>query len=134
MLPFSPWSSFTELESLGCGIARHVPNQLISRHLKAYIMIFVAYHTLLFCWIHCKDPTVFNIVCWVDGTPVSLTKNLMFQMFFYLYIIFCNILCKNPFNLFSIFFHNLSKIKMRSFKCHDSMEASNPLFYFQSIN
>ena len=27
-----------------------------------------------------KNPTMFNIICWVDGTIVSLTKHLMFQV------------------------------------------------------
>ena len=36
--------------------------------------------------------------CWVDGTIVSSTKRLMFQVLFF-FIISCKILCKNPFNL-----------------------------------
>ena len=41
--------------------------------------------------------------CWVNGTIVSLTKRLMFQVLFF-FMISCKILCRNPFNLFSYFF------------------------------
>ena len=45
---------------------------------------------------------------WVDGTIVSSTKCLMFQVLFF-FIISCKILYKNPFNLFSHFFTKLRK-------------------------
>ena len=64
----------------------------------------------------------------VDGTIVSLTKCLMFQVLFF-FIISCKILFKNPFNLFS---YNFTKIEIKSFELL-AWTASNPLFYFQSI-
>ena len=48
---------------------------------------------------------------WVDGTIVSLTKRLMFQVLFF-FIISCKILCKNPFNLFSYFLKNIWNIRL----------------------
>ena len=62
---------------------------------------------------------------WVDGTIISLTKRLMFQVLFF-YIISCKIICKNIFNLFIFyFFITLQNIK--------SFEFPKLLFYFQSI-
>ena len=46
--------------------------------------------------------TICNIIRWDDGTIVSVTKSLMFQVLF-VFIISCKTLCKNPFNLFSYF-------------------------------
>ena len=50
------------------------------------------------------NPTIFNIIRWVSGSMgrsrVSSTKHLMFQVLFFFFIISCNILCKNRFNLF----------------------------------
>ena len=53
---------------------------------------------LLFLWFQNKNPTIFNTIRWVDGTIVSLTKRLMFQVCIIYFIISCKILCKNPFN------------------------------------
>ena len=39
----------------------------------------------------------FHYNSWVAGTIISLTKHLKYYFFF---IISCNFLCKNPFNLF----------------------------------
>ena len=53
-------------------------------------------------------PTIFNIIHWVAGMTVSLTKHLMIQVSFF-FIIPCKILCKNPFNSFFYFFITLQK-------------------------
>ena len=55
-----------------------------------------------------KNPTIFNIIRWVAGTIVSLTKHLIFQVLFS-FIISCKILCKNPFKLFFYFLITLQK-------------------------
>ena len=57
--------------------------------------------------------------CWVHGTNNSSTKCLMFQVFFF--IKSCNILCKNPFNLFFLFFYKITKMKIKSFECRKSI-------------
>ena len=44
------------------------------------------------------NPTIFNIIRWVAGTIVSLTKRMICEVLFF-FIISCKILCKNPFNL-----------------------------------
>ena len=49
--------------------------------------------------------------CLDDGTNQSSTKRLMFQLCIIFFMISCNILCKNPFNLFSYFSINLQKWK-----------------------
>ena len=69
------------------------------------------------------NPTIFNIIRWVDGTIVSLTKRLMFQVhIIFFFIISCNFFCKNPFNLF---FYNFKKIKTKSFECPKSKPATH---------
>ena len=42
-----------------------------------------------------KNPTIFKIIRWVDGTNNSSTKPLMFQAFFFSYIISYILLKKN---------------------------------------
>ena len=37
--------------------------------------------------------------------------------------ILCNILCKNPFNLFSYFSYKITKIKIKSFECLKSIKS-----------
>ena len=41
-----------------------------------------------------------SLVHWADGTNDLLTKRLMFQVLFFLFIKSCKILCKNHFNFF----------------------------------
>ena len=55
---------------------------------------------------------IFNMIRLVAGTNGSLTKGLMFQVFFF-FIISCKNLCKNQFNLFSYFFIISQKWKWR---------------------
>ena len=57
--------------------------------------------------------------CWFAGTNDSSTKCLMFQVFFFM--ISWKILCKNGFNVFSIFSYELTKIKTKSFECLKSI-------------
>ena len=65
------------------------------------------------------NPTIFNIICWVEGKIISST---MFQVLLF-FIISCKILSKNPFNLF---FYNFTKIK--SFECPMSNQQHTVLF------
>ena len=53
-----------------------------------------------------------------DGTNELSTKRLMFQVLF-----FFMISCKNPFNLFSLFFYKITKIKIKSFECPKSIKS-----------
>ena len=69
-----------------------------------------------------RNPTIFNIIRWVAGTNDSSTKHLMFQVYIIFFIISCKILCKNHLNLFSYFFYNLTKIKIKIFECPKSMK------------
>ena len=62
------------------------------------------------------------LVRWVAGTNDSLTKCLMIQLLFFLFIISCKILCKNCFNLFFYLFYKFTKIKIKSFECPKSMK------------
>ena len=50
-------------------------------------------------WSPITNPTIFNIIRWVNGTNESSPKRLMFQVFIF-FIISCKILCKNPFLFF----------------------------------
>ena len=52
-----------------------------------------------------------TLICWTDGTNVSLTKRLMFQVLLFFFIKSCKILCKNIFNYFSYFSMKLQKWK-----------------------
>ena len=65
------------------------------------------------CDVHAsmyKNPTIFNMIRWVDGTIVSSTKCLMFQVGF-----FSQFLSKIFAKILLIFFHNFRK-KIRSFE------------------
>ena len=46
---------------------------------------------------------------WLAGTNEFSTKCLMFQVYFFFFIISCKIRCKNGFNLFFYFFVNKDK-------------------------
>ena len=61
-----------------------------------------------------------TLVCWADGTNDSWTKLLMFQVLFF-FIKSCKILCKNPFNLFLLLFYKITKMKIKSFECPNSL-------------
>ena len=61
-----------------------------------------------------------TLVRWADGTNDSSTKRLMFQVLFF-FIKSCKILCKNPFNLFFLFFYKITKMKIKSFECPKSI-------------
>ena len=51
----------------------------------------------------------------VDGTTISSTQSLMFQVLFFFFIISCKFCCKNGFNLFLYFFFiNLQKYRVWS--------------------
>ena len=76
-----------------------------------------------------KNPTIFNIIRWVDGTIVSLTKYLMFQV---LHILFSQFLTKFFVKILSIylFFSNFKKIKIKSFEWCKSKPATHCCFIF----
>ena len=54
------------------------------------------------------------LVRW-DKWPVKKVSDVPSIIFFF--IKSCEILCKNPFNLFSNFFHKITKMKIMSFEC-----------------
>ena len=64
-----------------------------------------------------------TLVRWADGTNVSSTKRLMFQVLFF-FIKSCKIFCKIAFNLFIylfVFFYKITKMKIKSFECPKSI-------------
>ena len=67
--------------------------------------------------IEIRQSTIWYAGMWANGTNDSSTKCLMFQVLYFFFIKSCEILCKNPFNLFSNFFHKITKMKIMSFEC-----------------
>ena len=68
-----------------------------------------------------KNLTISNLIRWVDGMIVSLTKSLMFQVLLF-FIISCKILCKNPFSLF-FYSYKITEIKINSFEFPKSIKS-----------
>ena len=58
-----------------------------------------------------------TLVCWDDGTNVSSTKHLMFQVFFF-FIKSCKILCNKPLHFF---FYKITKMKKKGSECRKSI-------------
>ena len=56
----------------------------------------------------------------VAGTNDSSTKRLMFQVLLF-FIISCKTYCKKSFQFIFFFFHNFTKIKIKSFECPKSI-------------
>ena len=69
--------------------------------------------------LHIKNPTIFNIICWVGGSLgwSSHWPSVWCSKYFF-FIKSCKILCKNPFNYF---FYKITKMKIKSFECHKSI-------------
>ena len=60
---------------------------------------------------------------WDDG-PIKLSTNrLIFQVHIIFFLDFLQNSLQKPFNLFSYFFHKITKIKMKSFECPKSVKS-----------
>ena len=68
------------------------------------------------------NPSIYNIICWYVGRSdkwlVDQVSDVPSITLFF--IKSCNILYKNPFNLFSNFFCKITKMKIKSFECPKS--------------
>ena len=67
-----------------------------------------------------KNLTIFNIILWVDGTIVSSTKRVLFQVFF-----FISSFKKFSKNSLNLFFYFLMALQIKSFECPKSKPATH---------
>ena len=68
--------------------------------------------------------------CLDDGTNESSTKHLMFQVLLFFHDFLQNSLKKSS-NLFSYFFHKVTKIKIKSFECPKSIKSMKKKWYLE---
>ena len=73
-----------------------------------------------FWWVasrNIKNPTIFNIICWVTGSLGPMTHRLsVWCSNYYFFHNFLQILCKKSFQFIFLFFYNFTKIKIKSFE------------------
>ena len=79
-----------------------------------------------------RNLTIFNIICWVDGTIVGSPKCLMFQVLFFFHDFLQNYFQKSFQFIYFYFCITLQK-KIKSFECPKSKPATN-LFFISNLS
>ena len=73
-----------------------------------------------------RNPSIYNILQWVGWMmgQMNCRPRLWYSKYYFIFMISCKILCKNPFNLFSYFcfIKKITKIKIKSFECPKSIK------------